>query len=316
MAAAVARTPGVSARAYFGAVAIVTVLGFAAAMWIRPGFGHAVLQSAGLEAVPVAAANSFYAVRVQPLFQAHCTSCHGAARDKGGLRLDDFAGTMRGGKHGAAIAAGSARDSELFTRITLPATDDRAMPPSGKAPLNTDEVTVIRLWIAAGASGTQPVGAIKGAPRLVAPVTMPQINLVATAKLRAPLAARVVQLQARFPGIVEYDSRSSADLVVDASLMRQAFGDADLQALAPLGARIVEIDLSGTAVTDAAAPLLAAMPSLRSVRILDTRTTDKTVQALASLKALKVLAVTKASAQVLAPLRRRGVRIYEAADGQ
>ena len=46
------------------------------------------------------------------------------------------------------------------------------MPPSGKTPLNQDDVTVIRLWIAAGASGTLPVNAIKGAPRLVAPVKM------------------------------------------------------------------------------------------------------------------------------------------------
>jgi len=306
----------VSALAYFGGVALATALGLAVAMFLRPGFAHAVLQTAGLESVPEASANSFYTVRVAPLFQAHCISCHGATRAKGGLRLDSFAGAMRGGKHGAVVAARDAKDSELLTRVTLPATDDKAMPPSGKAPLNTDEVTVIRLWIAAGASGTLPVGAIKGAPRLVAPVKMPQINPAAVAKLRAPLARQVAQLQNRFPGVIQYDSRSSADLVIDASPRREGFGDADLRALAPLRDRIVELNLSGTAVTDASAPALAAMPLLRTLRLTGTHTTGVAVQALSPSKTLRVLAVAQASADALAPLRQRGVRIYEAANGQ
>ena len=48
------------------------------------------------------------------------------------------------------------RHSELFARISLPPSDDRAMPPSGKTPLTEDEVTVIRLWIAGGASASLP----------------------------------------------------------------------------------------------------------------------------------------------------------------
>lgn len=315
MAGSIAGTPRVSVPVYFGGVAVATILGLAAAMLLRPGFAHAVLQSAGLESVPQASASSFYAVRIQPLFDARCVSCHGAQRQKGGLRLDSFAGTMRGGKHGAVIVAGDAKTSELFARITLPATDDKAMPPSGKTPLNADEVTVIRLWVAAGASGALQVGAIKGAPRLVAPVTMPQIDPAAVRKLRAPLAAQVAQLQSRFPGVIEYDSRSSADLVIDASLKREAFGDADLRALMPLRDRIVEANLSGTAVTDASAPQIAAMPSLRTLRLTDTKATDAMVRALAMSKALKVLAVAKASPDTLAALRQKGVRIYGDADG-
>jgi len=315
MAGLIAARPRVSAKAYFGAVALATALGIAAAMLLRPAFAHTVLELTGLESVPQASADSFYAQRVQPLFQAHCIGCHGSERQKGGLRLDSFAATQRGGKHGAVAVAGDIKGSSLFERITLPATDDRAMPPSGKTPMNNDEITVIRLWIASGASGTLPARAVKGAPRLVAPVTIPELNPSAVVKKRAPLAARVAQLRGRFPGIVEYESRDSADLVVNATLKHDAFGDSDLRALAPLGARIVAADLSGTAVTDAAAPLLAAMPVLRSLRLMRTKTTDATVTALAGSKTLKVLAVGKASPEALAPLRRKGVRIYEDADG-
>ena len=303
-----------SALAYFSAVAAATALGIASFLLLSPGVAHNMLQFVGLERIPVATARSFYAVRVAPLFEAHCTSCHGAAREKGGLRLDSFAGTMRGSKHGAVIVAGDVKGSELFSRIMLPVTDDKAMPPSGKTALNADDVTVIRLWIAAGASGTLPVGAIRGAPRLVAPVRMPQINPADVRKLRAPLAAQVARLQSRLPGVIEYDSRSSAGLVIDASLKHAAFGDDELRALAPLRGRIVEANFSGTAVTDASAPVLAAMPALRTLRLADTKTTDLTIRALASLKGLKVLAVAKAEPKTLASLRNKGVRIYGSAE--
>jgi len=316
MVEANAAVPRVSARAYFGCVAVATVMGLALAMVLRPGFGHAVLQWSRLEPIPKAAANSFYTVRVAPLFAAHCTSCHGAERDKGGLRLDSLAAILRGGKHGAVVVADNAKESELVTRILLPASNDRAMPPSGKAPLNQDDITVIRLWIAAGASGVLPVGAIKGAPRLVAPVTVPEINSARVSKLRAPLASVVSRLQGRFPGVIEYDSRSSADLVINASLKREAFGDADLQALAPLREHIVEANLSNTAVTDASASILAGMPLLRVLRMMNTRVGDATLQALVSAKALRVLSVAKANPATLAPLRRKGVRIYESGDGE
>jgi hypothetical protein len=309
-----AGTRRVSAPAYFSGVAVATLLGVAAAMFLRPAFGHTVLQLLGLETIPQAMPGSFYTVRVAPLFEAHCTSCHGAERQKAELRLDSFAAAMRGGKHGAVITPNVAKDSPLFTRITLPATDDRAMPPSGKTPLSKDDVTVIRLWIAAGASGALPVNAIKGAPALVVPVKMPELDLAAVQKQRAPLANEVSRLQERFPGIIHYDSRSSADLEIDASLKGATFGDSDLKALLPLRDRIVSANLSGTGVTDASAPLLASMKALRVLRLMNTKTTDATVAALASSKMLRVLAVAKATPGVLAPLRQRGVRVYEDVD--
>jgi hypothetical protein len=58
------------------------------------------------------------------------------------------------------------------------------------------------------------------------------------------------------------------------------------------------------------------MPLLRTLRLTGTHTTGATVQALSPSKTLRVLAVAQASADALAPLRQRGVRIYEAANGQ
>jgi hypothetical protein len=49
------------------------------------------------------------------------------------------------------------------------------MPPSGKTPLTEDEKTVIRLWIAHGASGS--LRDIPGAPKPVAKVSFPNFDL-------------------------------------------------------------------------------------------------------------------------------------------
>jgi len=307
-----------SARLYFACVALVTVLGLVTAMALRPAFAHKVLEIVGLEVMPQATPGSFYTVRVAPLFTRHCIGCHGEGRQKAELRLDSFAYLMRGGRHGTVIWPGDAKASELMTRITLPAGDDRAMPPEGKTSLSPDDVTVIRLWIAGGASPIVPAAAIKGAPRQVAEVTFPDLNPAATRNLRAPLASVMQQLSARYPGVVVYVSRNSADLELNAALNSKSFSDADLKTFLVLRDRIVLMDLSGTAVTDASAQTLAHMIALKTLRLSNTKTGDATVLALASLKSLRSLTVmgTGATRAALAPLLRRGVTIHGDGDAE
>jgi hypothetical protein len=304
-----------SASAYFGCVALLTLAGAGLAMLARPVFGHDMLQLVGLESVPQAQASSFYVTRVAPLFETRCAGCHGDKRQKSDLRLDSFAAVLRGSKHGAVIHPGDAKNSELFIRISLPSSDDRAMPPSGKPPLTEDEKTVIRLWVAQGASGS--LHDIPGAPKPVVEVVIPKLDPAAVKKQRAPLAALVRQLQDRFAGVIAYQAQDSADLEINAALKGKGFGDADLRALQPLALRIVRLDLSGTAVTDASAPVLAAMPILKSLRLTGTKVGDTVIPVLEKAKMLKSLTVTDTgiTAQALAPLRARGIAVYGGGDG-
>jgi Planctomycete cytochrome C len=301
-----------SAPVYFACVVLVTGLGVAGVMAIRPAFAHRVLEFTGLEAMPQATPGSFYALRVAPLFAEHCASCHGENRQKAELRLDSYAFAMRGSRRGAVIVPGNPKASELITRIALPAGDDRAMPPEGKTPLSPDEVTVMRLWIAAGASPTMKPSSIKGAPRLVAEVKFPELDPSAARQLRAPLAGEVARLSARFPGLVGYESRNSAGLELNAALGGSAFTDSDLKAFLPLRSRILRIDLSGTSVTDASAQTLAQMTSLKTLRLANTRIGDAMLSALAEIKSLKSLTITgtRATKSALAPLVKNGVEVH------
>jgi uncharacterized membrane protein/mono/diheme cytochrome c family protein len=249
------------------------------------------MLSADTKIVLPPSADTFYGARIHPIFAEHCFTCHGPNKHKSNLRLDSYASLMRGGKHGAVIKAGNLH-SELFRRITLPATDDDYMPKENKRPLSADELKLIELWIAAGASATLPLEAIKGAPApttAVAEVTFENIDFTAVAKQRANLAPAVAQLQKRFPNFLEYESRASADLMFNASLLGEKFGDADLPSLAPVADHIVVADFSRTAITDRSASAIAAMKRLRSLRLVHTQITDATVRLLTGLDQLESL---------------------------
>jgi len=65
---------------------------------------------------------------IKPIFVKSCISCHGPAKHKGGLRLDDGTEAMKGGNSGAVIKAGDAAHSRLLLLVAgLDA--DRRMPP-------------------------------------------------------------------------------------------------------------------------------------------------------------------------------------------
>jgi uncharacterized membrane protein len=237
--------------------------------------------------------NTFYGARIQPIFAARCVSCHNTSKHKGSLRLDSYIGLVRGGKHGAAIVAGNSKGSDLFRRITLPASHDDFMP-KGKQPLTADQVKTIELWIGAGASDTLAVNAIKNAPSVSAApaeVTFAEVDSATVAKLRSAIAPAVSQLQKQFPNILEYDSRSSADLRLNASTLGNKFGDRDLEAFAPIAEHIVVADFSRTALTDHSAPAIASMRRLRTLRLMDTRLTDATLSRLENLNQLESLDV-------------------------
>jgi uncharacterized membrane protein len=238
--------------------------------------------------------NTFYGARVQPVFSRQCVTCHGRSKHKSNLRLDSYEAVMRGSKHGAVIKAGDPKTSELFHRITLPSSDDDFMPADKKRPVSPADAKLIESWIASGASGTVAVDAIKDVATsvpVVAEVTIQEIDPDSVAKARSSLAQRVADIQKRFPNVLDYESRGSADLVVNAAWMGPKFGDAELTALAPVSERIVLADFSSTAITDRSANTIAAMKKLRTLRLMHTRISDSTLQAIHSLDQLETLSL-------------------------
>src|SRR5580693_4651482 len=55
---------------------------------------------------------------VKPLLQSRCYSCHGALRQKAGLRLDTAPLIRKGGDNGPALIAHKSSDSLLLDAVT------------------------------------------------------------------------------------------------------------------------------------------------------------------------------------------------------
>jgi hypothetical protein len=88
---------------------------------------------------------------------------------------------------------------------------------------------------------------------------------------------------------LEYESRGSANLYLNASILGPKFGDNDLAAMVPLAEHITAADFSRTAITDRSASSIAAMKRIRVLRLMHTRITDTTVQGLTTLDQLESL---------------------------
>jgi hypothetical protein len=63
------------------------------------------------------AEEEFFEERIRPVLASECYECHGASKQKGGLRLDDRAGLLKGGESGKALVAGDAKGSLLIGAI-------------------------------------------------------------------------------------------------------------------------------------------------------------------------------------------------------
>ncbi len=124
-------------------------------------------------ALPAAAADAAkvdFLNDVQPIFKAACVKCHSLDDKKpekkaaAKFRLDDKAAAMKGGRSGAAIVPGDAKNSLLFKLLSGPVArpvkgeDDEDIAPMPKVkrgekwkPLPPEQVETIRRWIDQGA---------------------------------------------------------------------------------------------------------------------------------------------------------------------
>ena len=273
---------------------------------------------------------------VAPIVQSRCVECHNRTNYKGKLVLDDWEGLANGGKSGALWIAGRPEDSLLVQRLLLPLDDEKHMPPRKKPQPTAEEIALLQLWVRAGApiDGTPAVlasdpawrtavqklpGLLTATSQVAAAEEPPAVDPVELARARAVVEAAFAPLRARFPWAIAYESRTSADLRVNASLLGAAFGDAEFAALSPLSQSIVDLDLSDTAITDASAPGLARMTRLRVLRLNGTRLGDATLAALAPLTELESIGlfrtpVSDAGARTLAGLPKLR-RVYAAETG-
>ncbi|HMJ65237.1 MAG TPA: DUF1553 domain-containing protein, partial [Candidatus Binatia bacterium] len=104
------------------------------------------------------------------LLHNNCFSCHNAEKHKGGLQLASRESLLKGGDNGAVAVPGKP-DKSLILKV-LAADADPHMPP--KKQLSTNQIQLMRKWVAAGLPWDAQALAKAAAPRTVNVGELPQ----------------------------------------------------------------------------------------------------------------------------------------------
>ena len=153
--------------------------------------------------------------QVHPILAARCLPCHSAEKRSGGLSLANYADTLEGGRSGATVKPGNARDSLLMSRLTG---ETKPQMPFGGTPLAGDQIETIRSWIDQGARETATSAAAK--PKWEAPLFLerPAKPPVTWAKWTSPVDLYVA-------AYLSAKHTPEPQLVSDAAFARRAYLD-------------------------------------------------------------------------------------------
>ena len=238
---------------------------------------------------------SVYAMRIQPILDSNCLSCHSGSKIKGGLQLDTYAHVMDGGNDGEVINLGHVEKSLLLTRISLPADHPKFMPSEGK-PLAAKDIQWIKAWVQQGASPTATTltGMEARASSVAEPV--PQVGDYSS------LTPQMIQIEKTLGVRLDRVSSKAADgLVLRTIDVARTFGDVDLAKLDLFAPYIVDVELGHTRVTDACFDSLAKFKHASAIHLEDTAITGRDLQKLTSLPELRYLNLssTRVTSQAL-----------------
>lgn len=91
---------------------------------------------------------------IQPLLGSHCVECHAPPNGEGyvktGLSMTTYDELMHGTVYGPVIVRGDSRHSIVNMLVEGRAGPSMRMP-HGRAPLRTEDIEILRLWVEQGA---------------------------------------------------------------------------------------------------------------------------------------------------------------------
>jgi mono/diheme cytochrome c family protein len=278
-----------------------------------------------IKPVPNVQEAQVYTDVIKPILQTRCYSCHGANKQKGGLRMDDSMRLLKGGKDGIVIEAGSAEKSELVKRLALSLGDDDHMPPKEKPQLTKAQIALLHWWIDNGAVFNKKVKDIEQpaeVKQFLSALQSPQhktaeISAIPDVVVEKADEGAITKLKAAGALVLPVAQISNylmvsfiTDTVVSANalhLMKQLnkqiiwlklantnISDAAMQFIGQL-THLTRLDLSNTNITDAGVKKLAPLSNLQYLNLVNTKVTDAGIAPLKGIKTLRELFLYKTS---------------------
>lgn len=255
-------------------------------------------QESGVEEIKPAGEMLVYEDMIAQIFEVKCISCHNAQRTKGALVMSSYEEMFKRGESNLpSITAGQPKKSEVYNRVVLPPDHQDRMPPEGKTPLTSNEISLLKFWIESGAKEKQKVeneySNKKIAPIIDAllPALTQYRRKTQIAKLRAKsLQNELKSLASRLSVIIQKDSTSDENsFIVSMSFPPAPLSNAQFELLLPYSVVFSKASLVSSGIDDAGLYHVGQMINLEKLYLQKTRIDGSGLIHLQKLKKLKVL---------------------------
>ncbi|HVM87876.1 MAG TPA: c-type cytochrome domain-containing protein [Puia sp.] len=233
---------------------------------------------------------------IAPIFHEKCYSCHGAAKQKGKLRLDDTVAMMKGGKDGIVIVPRKADNSELVKRILLPREEEHHMAPKEKPQLTEQEIGLIKWWIDNGAGFSDKVKQFAQPEKIkTALLSLQTVNEEKKIDMDVPkknveAADEAVLQKIRGKGIV-IEPVSQNSNYLSANFVTANISNQDILLLLPVKNQLIWLNLNNKNITDSALSVLSQCTALTKLQLSNTNITDAGLSYLKTLGNLRSLSL-------------------------
>jgi uncharacterized membrane protein len=290
--------PRIPGLAYGLAVLLIATGHFGGSMTHGAGYLNASAKPAGRVLTrPASIPDAFaYEDIIAVILQEKCVSCHSAAKQKGGLRLDAPEALLRGGKGGDVLRPGVDGVGELLRRCLLPPGNDDHMPPRDKPQLTAEELELLRWWMQQGADFTKQVKDLPHTTNILKTLekwrsgAVPEVVVSSIPTGNPPAApdARVLAALQRAGVLVLPVSRESQWLSVQCPNL-PAPPDSVFALLGKITPQIIWLNLRGVSVPDSAWPIIGSMPQLTRLSLDHSSANDAAMEHLRPLQHLQTL---------------------------
>ena len=247
-----------------------------------------------------------YADIIHPIFERKCLTCHNKSKKKGGLRLDEPAFILKGGKDGQVIKPGNADESDMIKRLLLPRNHEDHMPPKEKPQLKEDEIALIHWWIATGAAFDKKAKELQQQDN-IKPILLalqkaqPKKTLPDVPEKPVEPANEKIVKQLRDKGVVLIPVTRNSNYLSANFITVDSITEKEMTLLGSLKKQLIWLNLSYKNIQDSLVRTIGQLTNLTRLQLNNTPITDSALLFLQTLTNLQYLNLvgTKVTAQGL-----------------
>ena len=247
----------------------------------------AIVASFSLGAISTQAADPVdFTKQVLPIFMEHCAGCHGEEKGLGKLRLHTPEAILEKAKADEhLLIAGKPDESELYTRLVLPADDKKRMPKKAD-PLPKEKIELVKLWIAQGALGV--IAAKPDSPNPPAPEEKKPPKELPLPEVAAAPAEAISKLSEAGAQVMPLFAESPL-LQVSFALSSEPSNDTSVALLSAAAEQVYSLNLASSKATDEGLKILSQLKNLTSLHLENSTVTDAGLAQVAQLSRLQYL---------------------------